>query len=131
MVTELELRNAKQARLNSILLPLIGSKVNVNQKEEKGKEEKGKEEKAEEAAEDKLQKAAKEAKVKVVEKGKETKGFVSTSTMEMDIADMGQTAISVTTNSQRHSWDQQIMEMAQSQTRRRRRKGTRQPWWLS
>ena len=126
MVTELELRNAKQARLNSILLPLIGSKVNVNQKEEKGKEEK-----AEEAAEDKLQKAAKEAKVKVVEKGKETKGFVSTSTMEMDIADMGQTAISVTTNSQRHSWDQQIMEMAQSQTRRRRRKGTRQPWWLS
>ena len=38
LVTELELRNAKQARLNSILLPLIGSKVNVNQKEEKGKD---------------------------------------------------------------------------------------------
>ena len=137
MVTELELRNAKQARLNSILLPLIGSKVNVNQKEEKGKEEKGKEEKAEEAAEDKLQKAAKEAKVKVVEKGKETKGFVSTSTMEMDIADVGQTAISVTTSSQRHRqqhpWDQQTKEVAQSQTRRRRkgRKCTRQPWWLS
>ena len=132
-VTELELRNAKQERPNSILLPLIGSKVNVNRKEEKGKEEKEKGEKAEEAAEDTLQKVVKAAKAKAVEKGKETKGYVSTSTTEMGIAGSGQTAISVTTSSQRYSWDQQTKEVAQSQTRRRRkgRKCTRQPWWLS
>jgi len=132
-VTELELRNAKQARLNSILLPLIGSKVNDNQKEEKGKEEKGKEAKAEEAAVETLQKAVRVAKAKVVEKEKGTKGYVSISTMEMDIADLGQTAISVTTSRLRHLWDQQEMVVVLRKIRRIRkgRNCTLQPWWLS
>ena len=99
----------------------------------KGKGGKGKGGKAEEAAEDTLQKVVKAAKAKAVEKGRETKGYVSTSTTEMGIAGSGQTAISVTTSSQRYSWDQQTKEVAQSQTRRRRkgRKCTRQPWWPS
>ena len=102
--------------------------MNVNRKEGKGKEEK-----AEEAAVETLQKAEKVAKAKAVERAKETKEYVSTSTMEMAIADLGQTAISVTTSRLLHFWDQQAMEevLSQIKGRRKGRKCTLQPWWLS